>query len=62
MKERTQQREHDNPRLNNNSRLNPSRPNPDNEKKLSYIFVSTLLCGASKGFMKAFFIKPFEVS
>ena len=28
------------------------------------MFISTLLCGASKGFMKAFkaFIKPFEAS
>ena len=34
----------------------------DEEKKLSYIFIFTLLCGASKGFMKALkaFIKPFE--
>ena len=37
-------------------------PIPDKEKKLSSIFIFTLLCGASKGFMKAFkaFIKPFE--
>ena len=37
-------------------------PIPDEEKKLSQIFIFTLLCGASKGFMKAFkaFIKPFE--
>ena len=29
---------------------------------ISLIFISKLLCGASKGFMKAFkaFIKPFE--
>ena len=35
---------------------------PDEERKLTYFFISTLLCGASKGFMKAFkaFIKPFE--
>ena len=34
----------------------------DEEKKLSEIFIFTLLCGASEGFMKAFkaFIKPFE--
>ena len=37
-------------------------PIPDEEKKLSKIFIFTLLCGASKGFMKALkaFIKPFE--
>ena len=37
-------------------------PIPDKEKKLTQIFIFTLLCGASKGFMKAFkaFIKPFE--
>ena len=35
---------------------------PDEEKKLTEIFIFTLICGASKGFMKAFkaFIKPFE--
>ena len=35
---------------------------PDKVKKLSEIFIFTLLCGASKGFMKALkaFIKPFE--
>ena len=34
---------------------------PDNERKLTKIFIFTLLCGATKGFMKAFksFIKPF---
>ena len=32
---------------------------PDKVKKLSYIFIFTRLCGASKGFIKAF-IKPFE--
>ena len=34
----------------------------DKEKKLTYIFIFTFLCGASKGFMKALktFIKPFE--
>ena len=37
-------------------------PIPDNEKKLSEIFIFTLLCGALKGFMKTLkaFIKPFE--
>ena len=37
-------------------------PIPDKEKKLTQIFIFTLLCGASKGFMKALkaFIKPFE--
>ena len=29
-------------------------PIPDKVKKLSQIFIFTLLCGASKGFMKAF--------
>ena len=32
-------------------------PIPDEEKKLSEIFIFTLLCGVLKGFMKA---KPFE--
>ena len=42
--------------------LNFPVPIPDEEKKLSQIFIPTLLCGASKGFIKAFkgFIKPFE--
>ena len=37
-------------------------PIPDKVKKLSSIFIFTLLCGALKGFMKALkaFIKPFE--
>ena len=32
------------------------------KQKLTYMFIFTLLCGASKGFMTAFkaFIKPFE--
>ena len=35
---------------------------PDKEKKFKLIFISTLFCGASKGFMRAFkaFIKPSE--
>ena len=35
---------------------------PDEEKEISEIPIFTLLCGASKGFMKALkaFIKPFE--
>ena len=39
-------------------------PIPDEEKKLTWIFAFTLLCGASKGFIKAFkaLIKPFEAS
>ena len=38
-------------------------PIPDKEKKLTSIFIFTLLCGASKGFIKVLkaFIKPFEV-
>ena len=37
-------------------------PIPDEAKKLALIFVFTLLCGASKSFMKALksFMKPFE--
>ena len=37
-------------------------PISDKEKKLSQIFIFTLLCDTSKGFMKALktFIKPFE--
>ena len=37
-------------------------PIPGDEKKLSQMFIFTLLCGASKAFMKALkgFIKPFE--
>ena len=31
---------------------------PDVEKKLSLIFIFSLLCGASEGFIKA--LKPFE--
>ena len=36
---------------------------PDKEKKITSIFIFTLLCGASKVFIKALkaFIKPFEV-
>ena len=43
--------------------LTLSAPIPDEEKKLTEIFIFTLLCGASKGFMKTLkaFIKPFEV-
>ena len=35
---------------------------PDEEKKINKIFIFTLLCGASKGFIRALmaFIKPFE--
>ena len=35
---------------------------PDEKKKLTQILILTLLCGASKGFIKAFkaFIKPYE--
>ena len=44
--------------------LNIPVPIPNEEKKISQIFVSTLLSGASKGFMKTFkaFIKPFKVA
>ena len=42
--------------------INPSRPDPGRREKINLIFLFTLLCGASKGFMKAFkaFTKPFE--
>ena len=38
-------------------------PIQDKAKKLSYIFIFTLLCGASEGFMKDLktFIKPSEL-
>ena len=39
------------------SLLNLPVPFPDKEKKLTQIFIFTLFCGASKGF-----IKPFETS
>ena len=44
------------------SMLTLSVPIPDEEKKLSEIFIFTLLSGAPKGFVKAFkaFIKPIE--
>ena len=38
----------------NERKLTLPHPIPDEEKKLSSIFISKLLCGASKGFMKAF--------
>ena len=43
--------------------LNGSRPNPGRREKITSIFIFKILCGASKGFMKALkaFIKPFEV-
>ena len=39
-------------------------PIPDEEKKLSEIFIIKLLCDASKGFIKALktFLLPFEAS
>ena len=42
--------------------LNPAYPIPNEEEKIKFNFFLTLLCGASKGFMKAFkaFIKLFE--
>ena len=38
------------------NQINPSRPNPGRRKNIKLIFI---LCGAYKGFMKAF-IKSFE--
>ena len=42
--------------------FNPSRPNPGRREKIKLNFIFTLLCGTSKGFMKALktFIKLFE--
>ena len=39
-------------------------PIPDKEKQLCLIFIFTLLCGASRGFMKALkvLLKPFEAA
>ena len=39
-----------------------SVPIPDKEKKVTYIFIFTFLCGATKGFMKALkaFVKRFK--
>ena len=34
---------------------------PNEEKKLPYIFIFTLLCGASKGFVKAILIQLSEI-
>ena len=46
----------------NGSFLTLPVPIPEEEKQLAKIIIFTLLCGASKGFMKALkaFIKPFE--
>ena len=48
----------------NAASLTLSVPIPDEEKELTLNFIFTLLCGASKGFMKALkaFIKPFKVA
>ena len=42
--------------------FNPYRPDPGRGEKINLNFIFTLLCGASKGFMKTLkaFIKPFE--
>ena len=42
--------------------FNPSHPNPGRREKIKLNFIFTLLCGTSKGFMKALkvVIKPFE--
>ena len=45
----------------NFGKVNPFRPNPRRRGKTNLNFIFTLLCGASKGFMKGkAFIKPFE--
>ena len=40
--------------------FNPPCPDPGRREKINLLFIFTLLCGVSKGFMKAFkaFIKP----
>ena len=42
--------------------VHPSRPDPKRREKINLRFCFPLLCGASKGFMKALkaFIKPFQ--
>ena len=42
--------------------VNSSRTSPGRREKIKLMFIFILLCGASKGFMKALkvFIKPFE--
>ena len=42
--------------------INPSRLDARRRGKINLIFIFTLICGASKGFMKAIktLIKPFE--
>ena len=44
--------------------FNLSRPNSEQKENIKLNFIFTLLCGASKGFMKVLkaFIKPFEAS
>ena len=45
----------------NFGKVNPFRPNPRRRDKTNLNFIFTLLCGASKGFMKGkAFIKPFD--
>ena len=39
--------------------LSVTVPIQDEDRKLTQVFIFTLLCGCSKGFLKAF-IKPFE--
>ena len=50
------------PSLNSLSVLTLPVPIPEEEKKLAEVFVFTLLCGTSKGFMNTqkALIKPFE--
>ena len=45
------------------NKINPSRSNHGWREKIKLNLFFTLLCGTSKGFLKAFkvFIKPFEV-
>ena len=42
--------------------INPSSPDPRRREKINLNFIVTLLCGTSKGFIKALkaVIKPFK--
>ena len=42
--------------------INPYCPDPGQREKIDliYKFIITILCGASKGFMKKAFMKPFQ--
>ena len=50
----------DNTTYTDDNLFNPSRPNLGRREKFKLNFFFTLLCGASKGFMKAFLHKTFR--